>query len=249
MNTFRSSIIALAAFSALSFAPGMGQGMAAQETPARSWRLGLWMQTGYQRPSGRFATNTPSDRPALGLLNAVAEFGGSRIFGSGVELDLPDSRFNVRAGWETTAGAKVVGSLLLCDIADGDLCREVAAAPVNMRGLLVEGRSTRAGPGRRFAPVLSLGLGARWYEFSVPDCSGRSGEPRLVCDAITDIYRDPKAHLVLRLGLGLRAHLRGLRAELGGSAGTGRFSGGAGRTEGNWYQDLRINLSVGAVVF
>lgn len=248
MNSFRSSIIALAVFSALSFAPGMGRGMAAQDAPARSWRLGLWVQTGYQRPSGRFATHTPSNSPELGLLDAVAEFGGSRVFGGGAELDLPDSRFNVRVGWETTVGAEAVGSLLVCDIAEGDLCLEVAA-PLNMRGLLVEGRSTDAGPERRFAPVLGLGLGARWYEFSVPDCSAKSGDPRLVCDAITDIYRDSKAHLVLRLGLGLRAHLRGLRAELGGSAGIGRFSGGAGRTEGNWYQDLRINLSVGAVVF
>lgn len=248
MNAFRSSI-ALAAFSALAFAPGTGDGAAAQEAPAtRSWRLGLWVQTGYQHSSGRFATNTPSSLPEFRLLDAIAEFRGSQVFGGGVELDLPHSSFNVRAGWETTVGAEAAGSILVCDLAIGDLCREVVA-PLKMRGALVEGRSTRGGPGRRFAPVLGLGLGARWYQFSVPDCSAKSGDPRLVCDAITDIYRDPKAHLVLRIGLGLRAHLRGLRAEAGGSAGIGRFNGGAGRTEGKWYQDFRINLSVGAVVF
>lgn len=241
--------IALAAFATLALAPGMRQGASAQEAPkTSSWHLGLWAHTGYQHPSGRFATNKPTEVRELELLEAIARFGASRLIGGGVELAPPAQDFSLRVGWETTTGAEATGSIAICDIADGALC-EKEVAPLDMRGLLVEGRSIRGGPEKRLATVVLLGFGARWYAFSVPDCSGKTGNLKLVCDAITDIYRDPKTHLVLRLGLGMRAHLGGLWAELGSTVGTGRYSGGVGQTEGLWYQEVRINLSVGATLF
>lgn len=240
--------IALAAFATLAFAPGLRQGASAQGAPTSSWHLGLWAHTGYQHPSGRFATNRPTEVRELQLLEAIGRFGASRVIGGGVELAPPARDFNLRVGWETTTGAEATGSIAICDVAEGTLCQE-EIAPLDMRGLLLEGRSIRGGPEKRFAPVVLLGFAARWYAFSVPDCAGKSGDPKLVCDAITDIYRESKTHLVLRMGLGMRAHLGGLWAELGSSAGTGRYSGGAGQTEGQWYQEVRINLSVGATLF
>ena len=240
--------IALTAFATLALAPGIRQGASAQEAPARSWHLGLWAHAGYQHPSGRFATNEPPEARELELLQARATFGASRLIGGGVELIPPARDFNLRVGWETTTGAEATGSIAICDLVEGTLC-EKQVAPLAMRGLLVEGRSIRGDPRARFAPLILLGFGARWYDFSVPECAGKSGDHKLVCDAITDIYRESKSHLVLRLGLGLRVRLGNLWTELGGSAGTGRYSGGAGQTEGQWYQEVRVNLSVGATLF
>ncbi len=240
--------MALTALTTLALAPGMRQGASAQEGPARSWHLGLWAHAGYQHPSGRFATNVPPEISELELLEAKATFGASRLIGGGVELIPPARDLNLRVGWETTAGAEATGTIAICDLVGGTLCEE-QVAPLAMRGLLVEGRNIRGDPEATFAPVILLGFVARWYEFSVPECAGKSGDHKLVCDAITDIYREPKTHLVLRLGLGLRVRSGNLWTELGSSAGTGRYSGGAGQTEGLWYQEVRVNLSVGATLF
>ena len=246
MRSFRFST-AFAAL-ALSLAPGITPHASAQEPLARPWRLALWAQTGYQHPTGRFAKNSPSDIPQFGLIDALAEFGGSQMHGGGVEVTLPAEGVNFRLGWETTTGAEATGYLGICKVIDGSLCRE-EVAPMSMRGLLVEARSSAAGPQRRFAPVIGLGFGLRWYDFSVPGCAGTSGDAKRVCEAITDLYRDSKPNLVLRLGAGMRGHLSGLLAEVGASVGVGRYKGGAGRSSGLWYQDVRINLSVGAVLF
>ena len=251
MSSFRlgTALPALAALAAHSLAPAMTPHASAQEPPTRSWQLALWAQTGYQHPTGRFARNSPSEAPSRSLLDVLAEFSGSQVFAGGVEVLLPADYFTFRVGWETTAGAEATGFIGLCEVVEGRLCRD-EVAPLTMRGVLFEARSSRTGPQRRLAPVLGLGFGLRWYHFSIPDCAGNSGDAKDICDAITDLYRNSQSHLVLRLGAGLRAHLGGrLLAELGASAGTGRYTGGARKSEGLWYHDLRINLSVGAVLF
>ncbi len=249
MIPIRSSI-ALAALAAGSLAPVTTPGASAQATtPTRSWQLALWTQAGYQHSMGRFATNSPYDIPELGLLDAIAEFSGARKLGGGVELALPASDFSFRLGWETTSGGEAMGHISICEIVDANLCRE-EVAPTRMRSVTFDARSSRAGPQRRIAPVLALGLGLRWYEFSVPDCNGLSQTGKLVCEAITDIYRDAKPNVILRMGGGFRAHLgRRLLAELAAGASTGRYTGGAGNSEGQWYHEVHANLSVGVVVF
>ena len=249
MTFFRSGI-ALAALAAVSPAPATTPGVSAQMTPptTRSWQLALWTQAGYQHSTGRFATNSPYDIPELGLLDAIAEFSGAQTLGGGVELALPARDFSFRLGWETTSGGEATGHIGICDVVDAPVCRE-EVAPTNMRSVVLEARSSRAGPQRRFAPVLALGFGLRWYEFSIPDCTGPSLTGQLVCEAITDLYRDAKPNAILRIGGGIRGHLGRLLAELAASASTGRYTGGAGNSEGQWYHDLRASLSVGVVVF
>lgn len=244
MTTFRCSI-ALAALAAQSLAPAV---TSAQEPSTRSWQLALWTQAGYQYPMGRFAKNSPYEIPELGLLDAIAEFGRSQTLGGGVELVLPEEGFALRVGWETTKGAEATGTIAICSVLDGNLCRD-EVAPTRMRSVMFEARSSYAGPDRRFAPVLVLGAGLRWYGFSVPDCTGRPSTEKLVCDAITDLYRESKPNLIMRLGGGVRGHLDRLLTEFTVSAGTGRYTGGAGTSEGLWYHDLRANLSVGVALF
>jgi len=235
---------------ALHVAPGMSPHASAQEPPTGSWRLVLWAHTGYQYPGGRFASNSPSGTGTgpLGILDAFAEFGGSQMHGGGVELAPPATDISFRAGWETTVGAKATGSLGICALVGGAVCQE-EVAPLAMRGVVLEARTSRADSQRRLASVIGLGIGLRWFGFSVPDCTGKSDDALLICDAITDLYREPRSHFVLRLSVGLQAHLTGpLLAELGGSAGTGRYRGGARESNGLWYHDLRINVSVGVAL-
>ena len=243
---------ALAALAALSFTPASTLDASAQESPTRSWELALWMQAGYQHPMGRFASNSPSDLPELELLDAVAEFSGSQMLGGGVELALPDMGFNFRVGAEATTGAEATGYISICELVAGNVCRE-EVAPASMQGISFEVRSSRAGPRRRFAPVLALGLGLRWYDFSVPECTAGSGDEgrltKLICDTITDLYRETKPNLLLRIGAGIRGHLAPLLVELAGTAGTGRYTGGAAKSEGRWHHELRANLSIGMIVF
>ena len=248
---FPAALGVLGVLGAHSFAPATTPGAWAQEPPSsRSWQLALWAHTGYLHPIGPFARSSPPDQPGRTPIDSNAEFGASQILGTGLEIGLPGTEnFTFRAEWERTTGAQAKGSLIICDILDGSLCRP-EVAPATISGILVEARSSRADPRGRFTPILGIGFGLRWYEFSVPDCDGRSGDGKLVCGAITDLYRDPRRHFVLRLGAGIRKNLGRLLTELWASAGTGLYAGGTDpKITGLWYHDVRFNVAVGTPIF
>lgn len=219
-----------------------GQGAAGS---ARSWEVGVWVQAGYQRPSGKFAGNSASDVPRLGIVETVAELGASPVISGGLDVHWPSADLGVRVGWETTRGAEAVGQISVCRLVEGTLCRQ-EIAPVDLRGLLAQLRLLRGNPERPVRGVISGGFSLRQYSFAVPSCSDTPGsDARIVCDAITDIYRDPGSHVVFRGGVGVQGRASRLVSELTASAGMGRYAGGGERTNGNWYLDVRFELSAG----
>lgn len=215
---------------------------------ARSWKVGVWVQAGYQRPSGKFAGNSASDVSRLGIVETVAELAASPVAGGGLEVFWPSSDVGVRIGWETTMGAEAVGQISVCRLVEGTLCRK-ETAPVDLRGLTAQLRLLRGNPERSLRGVISGGFGVRQYSFAVPSCSDRPGsDARIVCDAITDIYQNAGSHFVVRGGVGVQGRASRLLTELTASAGMGRYNGGGDRTNGNWYLDLRLELSAGVGV-
>ena len=76
-----------------------------------------------------------------------------------------------------------------------------------------------------------------------------SGDARRVCQSITDLYRDPELHAVIRGGLGAALQLSQLTTNLVASVGAGRYSGGGTRIVGRWYLDVRAELSAAVTIF
>ena len=211
----------------------------------RSWQISVWAQAGYQRPSGKFAKNSASDTPSLQIVETVAELGPSPVVSGGVEVLWPASGVGVRIGWETTTDAEAVGQIGVCRLVEGTLCRE-EVAPVDLRGFVSQLRLLRGNPERPLLGVISGGVALRQYTFDIPSCSDPRGtDARIVCEAITDLYQNAGSHIVLRGGVGLQGRTSRFVSELTASAGMGRYSGGGGRTNGNWYVDLRLELSAG----
>lgn len=225
--------------------PTRSEVKATRSQTTRSWQIDLWAQAGYQRPSGKFAKNSAFDTPSLDIVETVAEVGQSPVVGAGVEVRWPASAIGVRIGWETTIGAEAVGQIAVCRLVEGTLCREQVAS-VDMRGFVSQLRLLRGSLERPLRGVISGGVALRQYTFDVPSCSDRGGtDARIVCDAITDLYRNAGSHVVFRGGVGLQGRASRFVSELTASAGMGRYSGGGGRTNGNWYVDLRLELSAG----
>lgn len=225
--------------------PTRSEVKATRSQTTRSWQIDLWAQAGYQRPSGKFAKNSAFDTPSLDIVETVAEVGPSPVVSGGVDVHWPASDVGVRIGWETTIGAEAVGQIAVCRLVEGTLCRE-QVAPVDMRGFVSQLRLLRGSPERPLRGVISGGVALRQYTFDVPSCSDRGGtDARIVCDAITDLYRNAGSHVVFRGGVGLQGRASRFVSELTASAGMGRYSGGGGRTNGNWYVDLRLELSAG----
>lgn len=231
-------------------AGGQSQAADGQSAPesTRSWEVGVWVQAGYQRPSGKFAGNSASDAPSLGIVETVAELGGSPVASGGLEVLWPASEIGVRIGWETTRGAEAVGQISVCRLVEGRLCRQ-ETAPVDLRGFLAQLRLFRGNPERPIRGVISGGLAVRQYSFSIPTCPDQPGtDTRIVCDAITDIYQNAGSHVVFRGGIGVQGRASRLVSELTASAGMGRYNGGGERTNGNWYLDVRFELSAGVTI-
>lgn len=227
----------------------LGAVQAGQEGAAgRSWTAALWAQGAYQVTSGRLAT-APSNLIEEPLANMVADLGRAFVVGGGVDIGFPALDLDLRLGIETSMGAEATGQVGVCTLFDGPLggplCR-VEAAPVEVRGITAQLRIYRGNPAWRVRPLFGGGAGWRQYSFERPDCSGRaSGGPQRACNLITDMFHGPGGHVVFRVAAGARAKSGRYMSDLIASAGTGRFAGGTPRVNGNWYMDVRIELSAG----
>lgn len=227
----------------LTAAPGVAQ----EPLPERGWQAAPWVKAGYQYPSGQFARNTATD-VASGLLETVAELGPSLVAAAGFDVRFPAQGLSVEVGWETTVGAQASGQIAVCALVAGILCetREVATT---VQGFYSHLRVLRGQPGGRIRPVIIGGIGVRRYSFAEATCPGGLDDVAVVCRAVTEIYRDPGLHAVIRGGLGGELRSGRFVSTLQATAGVARYSGGTERIGGRWYVDLRTELSAGLVVF
>ncbi len=218
--------------------------LAAQETPeSRSWTVGLWMGGGYQWPAGRLANNVASDNPNLRLLETVADLNPSAVAAGGVEVRIYRQELSVRVGIEATAGAEVTGQVAICDLVDGSICVP-QVAPVQILSVTSAVRLLAGDPRASVRPLFSGGLGVRRFDFEIPACPPVSTEDAaLICRAVTDLYRDARPHYFLRAGVGMQADAGPVSLGIEAIGTTGRYRGGVGRTDGNWYHDLRAEIS------
>ena len=214
---------------------------------SRSWRLGVWASSGIKRALGPFATNTPDVRSGVDIR---AEFERTSVHGGGVDVLFPGSGLSIRVGWETTIGGRATGFSAVCDLVKCDPeTGWIQTVPSTARGFVVEARGGHADGDRRVGPLFAIGLGRRWYSFDDVDCSGYTEDGRRVCDGISEIFREPESHTIVRASTGISAHFGGLRGELAGSISAGDYTGGVEYAQGVWHPDLRVTLSVGAGLF
>ncbi len=244
---FCAALTALALFAAPAAPAGP---LAAQEEPAaRGWSLGLWAGGGYQWPTGRLANNAASDNPNLQLLETVADLNPSSVMAGGIELRVPRQELSVLVGIEATTGAEVTGQVAICDLVGGSLCVP-EVAPARIRAVTSAVRMLAGNPLGTVRPVFTGGLGVRRFDFDIPDCPPRSSDDAaLVCWAITDLYRDTQPHYFLRGGVGIQGGSGPVSLSIEALGTTGRYRGGAGRTDGNWYHDLQIRISSGVSLY
>ncbi len=218
-------------------------------SPARGWRIGPWLKAGYQQSGSRLAKNSPSDVPDLGLLEVVSQLEPSWLWGGGLEVRFPARDLAVRVGWETSANGEISGRVAICELYQGELCRP-EVAPVAARALVTQARVEGGRPSAPVRTVIFGGVEVRRLSVEPPSCALSAGDQRgLVCRAVVDTFLDPKTHFFLRGGLGLRFQVGNVRIEAAGSAGAGRYNGGANRTDGLWYHDMRAEISTSAMVF
>ncbi len=213
----------------------------------RPWQLGVWVQSGIMRAFGRLATNRLPDGVAA-RLDVRAELESALAHSGGLELWFPTQGFSVRTGWETTTGGTAEGFLALCDLADC-IPESVSATTATMSGLVIEVRVFQTSPEQTVTPIFTVGYGRRWYSFGDVDCADLTEDPRIICDAIAEVFKSPGSHSVLRASAGIGTYLGRVRADLAASAAGGNYSGGEGQTLGRWYPDVRVTLGVGLVVF
>ena len=210
----------------------------------RPWRLGVWVQSGTMKAFGRFATQPLSRGSVIGL-DVRAELESAMVHSVGLEVRFPTQGLSLRTGWETTTDGAAEGSLAICDLV-GCLPMSVSAT---VGGPVIEARVFESDPERRVAPLFALAYGRRWYSFGDLDCTDLTDDPRIICDAIAEVFESPGSHSVFRVSAGVGAYLGRFRADLAASATGGDYSGGEGETVGLWYPDLRLTLGVGLVVF
>lgn len=239
-----------AALAALALFAAPAVPLAAQEEPAApGWSLGLWAGGGYQWPTGRLANNAASDNPNLQLLETVADLNPSPVMAGGIELKVPRQELSVLVGIEATTGAEVTGQVAICDLFRGGLCVP-EVAPARIRAVTSAVRMLAGNPLSSVRPVLTGGLGVRLFDFDIPECPPRStDDAALVCWAITDLYRDAKPHYFLRGGVGVQASGGPVSLSIEAIGNTGRYRGGAGNTDGNWYHDLQVRISTGVSLY
>jgi len=167
-----------------------------------------------------------------------------------VEVRFPAEELTVRLGWESLSGAEVAGRIGICSVAAGDLCEPIVA-PADVWTVSSLVRVVSGNPDNEIRPVIRAGVGLRGFAYTtIPECPDRSeGAMAQVCKAIVDLYEVPGLHLRLRLGLGLQASVGRFVLEAAGDVATGRYNGGSERTNGNWYHDLRAELSTSTLIF
>ena len=222
---------------------------AGQEEPSgRAWNVAVWVKAGYQLPAGRLANHSVSDNPDLRLLETVSELNNSGLAGGGIEVSLPLHDFSLRLGWESTRGAEATGRIAICDLLEGRLCKP-EVAPVAVQAVTSRLRIAGGNAESSIRPVIFLGVEVRQFDFTVSECPSLvDDEATVVCRAIIDLYADPAAHPFLRGGIGVQATVGRLALELTGSAGAGSFKGGGARVDSNWYQELRAEVSMSALI-
>ena len=244
------SVRAMLAVLALALVPAPGaSAQEEQEAQGRAWQLALWMKGGYQISSARMANNAASDTPELRLLETVAELSPAMLYGGGFEVRLPTRDFTARVGWETLRQGEVTGQIAVCELFQGPLC-EKRYIPADVWTLSTVFRLVSGGPEKMVRPVMSAGVGLRGFTFTLPTCPPSSEvDSHRVCEAILDLYEDPKPHSILLAGIGMQTALDRLVVELGVNGATGRYAGGSERTDGNWYHVLRFELSTSARIF
>ena len=232
---------------ALGFLLAAVPSSAQESTPERGWQAAVWLKGGYQYPSGKFAKHTATD-VADRRLETVAELGPSPVLGAGVDVHFPAQGLSVEAGWETTIDAEATGQIAACALVTGILCEE-RSARTEVRGFYSQLRVLRGQPGQRLRPAILGGIGVRRYSFTPPTCPQDLGDVAVVCRAVTDLYRDPGFHAVIRGGLGGELRSGRLLSTVAATVGAARYSGGTERVAGRWYVDFRAELSAGLVVF
>ncbi|MDE2804176.1 MAG: hypothetical protein OXN18_03415 [Gemmatimonadota bacterium] len=217
--------------------------------PARGWKAGLWLAGGYQWSAGRLAKHTASDNPNLALLEVVSDLRPSPLIGGGLHLRFPDLDMAVRIGLEGSSGAEASGQVAICDLVSGRICAP-EVVPTEIRAVTTGVRLLAGSALAQVRPVLSAGLGVRRFAFVLPECPQAStDDTALICNAVADLFRDPDPHLFLQVGMGLQTDVGPVAVGMDAVASTGQFSGGAGRTDGNWYHALRIELFAGASLY
>ena len=223
---------------------------AAQEPGAtRGWQAGLWFAGGYQWSAGRLAKHAASDNPNLTLLEVVSDLRPSPLIGGGLHLRFPDLDMVVRIGLEGSSGAEASGQVAICDLVSGRICTP-EVVPTEIRAVTTGVRLLAGSALAQVRPVLSAGLGVRSFAFVLPECPPAStDDAALICNAVTDLFRDPDPHLFLQVGLGLQTDVGPVAVGMDAMASTGQYSGGAGRTDGNWYHALRLELFAGASLY
>lgn len=213
----------------------------------RSWQVALWMKGGYQAPSGKFAQTRASDIPELENFTAQFRVDASPLVGAAVELRFPAHGMSTRLEWERSGVADAVGRLGLCNVLEGPIC-DPELAPTQFQALLLDFRYLMRRREDAIRPFFMAGGGLREMAIAAPACD-RSGEAQRICQTVVALYQDPSPHSYWRLGLGLQAMPGPLIVDVAGSVGTGLYSGGTARTEGTWYDEFRLEVSAGFVVY
>lgn len=234
------TVIALVLVSAplLAQTPGTG---------ARPWRVAAWVKGGYQQPGGTFAQSQPSELQEL--QNYLSEFrvDPASLVGAGIEVRFPGPSMGVRLGWERSAMTDATGRLGICHVLRGPICEpEVASA--QFQTITGDFRFSMRARGDRIRPLLLVGAAVRQVAFDAPTCD-LSVEDPLICQTIVALYDDPVPHGYLRLGLGLETTAGPVLLNAVTSMGTGRYGTSRERVHGQWYNELRFEVSAGYVVY
>lgn len=239
----RGLLLTAIAFALVS-APLLAQ---APGTGARAWRVAAWVKGGYQQPGGVFAQSQPSELQEL--QNYLSEFrvDPSSLVGAGVEVRFPRLSMGVRLGWEQTAVADATGRLGICHVLRGPIC-EPQVAPAQFQAITGDFRFSMRRPSDRIRPLLLAGGAVRQAAFEAPTCDLSADDP-LICQTIVLLYDEPVPHAYLRLGLGLEATAGPALLNAVASMGTGRYGTGRDRVNGQWYNEIRFEVSAGYVVY
>ena len=155
----------------------------------------------------------------------------------------------VRIGLEGSSGAEASGQVAICDLVSGRICAP-EVVPTEIRAVTAGVRVLTGNSLAQVRPALSAGLGVRSFTFALPDCPPAStDDAALICNAITELFRDPDPHLFLQVGLGLQTDVGPVAVGMDAVASSGQFAGRADRTDGNWYHALRLELFAGASLY
>lgn len=238
-------LLAAAAFATAS-TPLLAQVPGVQDA-ARSWQLAVWFKGGYQQPSGDFAQTQPSDIP--GLANYLSQFRVEQagLMGGGIEVRIPSQSMAARIGWERSGVADAVGRLGICNVLEGPICNPLVAS-AHFQAITGDLRFLMRRSANRVRPIFLAGAALRQMSIDAPACDPNAEDPR-ICPTIAALYQDPALHPYARLGLGLEAAPGPLVLNALASIGTGRYSGGNERVNGQWYYEVRIEVSAGYVVY